>query len=627
MLQNNMENKEEAVLVDSGDKDIDSGDKDKDIESAPSVSTYSDEEPISPDVVRETEEQRHNRIRWSRILRSKSAVFIFWNMGISLQFFSYPYIAAYNDYFIAFGVYSILLLFSPIAVYLADTRFGRQKTVMNSLYFIFWSVLMFAVFNCLVAIGYSPVLNDPYHELNYRNTIASVIAGVAFIPPCFLALMLILVSLIAYNANLIQLGWDQLRNLPKENATLFIHWIVWSSYVGPVIMIPLHNNQTSTKWSWSYEWLKLLMTVPVFLLVFAITLCLACCNRSKLFPGDDKITNPYTVIVSVLNFVRKSKHTSQNINEDGETPQSKFDVAKEKFGGPFQNNKVEDVKSFFAIIYILLTLGPTLAMELAANQQLTHFGHHLDPDSYSSPVLMSVLSPFVVIVFVPVYTCLLRPCIKYRTPRTLKRIGLGMILFLVSIVYCTVIDTLGHVTTRSTACFLGYDFPLPPYTYESDCHEINVTKFDDNNSTAIPQTCPISLGIPLIVLSVPYILNGLAYMIFYIGTYEFIWTQTPDGMKGIVIGVFFAIKGGFQLFALLILYAPFTAWTSQMTISFPSCGFVYWLINAIVASIGISTFMWRAKIYKHRDLDAYQQLPEVAEYTQADENPQEEQLA
>ena len=598
-----MEDEVKAELVESDNED-------QDQEVRPPV------EPTLPVASPETDEQ-HNRIRWSRILKSGSAILIFWNMGISLIFLAYPYVPEYNDYFFAYAVYAVMLLFSPLAVYLADTRWGRQKTVLNSLYFLFWSVLLIAIFNCLVTIGFIPTFSHPYQAWNSRNTIASVLLAVGFLPPCLLGMGLIIVSLIAYNANVIQFAWEKLKTLPKENAMLFIHWFVWSSFVGQLIMKPLHVNQTSDKWSLTMEGLTLIMTVPAFLLAFAITLFLGCHYKSKLFPGDDQLTNPYTVIIKILNFVRKNKYTVQE-NQHDDIPQSRIDIACEKFGGPFQTGKVEEVKTFLSIACILLTLGPALAIELAASEQLPHFGYHLDPESRSTTLIMSALTPLVVVAIVPMYTCIVRPFIKYHTPRTLKRIGIGMILFLVSIVYCGLIDVLGHITTGSTACFLGHDFPLPPYVHSSDCSEID-TIFDTNHSN-VTDTCVEPLNITLAVLLVPYILNGIAYILFYVGVYEFIMTQTPFGMKGLAMGMFFGIKGASQLMGLLILYAPFTAWTSQTTHSFPSCGFVYWLINAVIALIGIIVFIWRARLYRPRKMYITQPTPPINEQLVVEEH-------
>ena len=97
---------------------------------------------------------------------------------------------------------------------------------------------------------------------------------------------------------------------------------------------------------------------------------------------------------------------------------------------------------------------------------------------------------------------------------------------------------------------------------------------------------------------IPYTLNAFAYMLLYIGVYQFILSQSPHRMRGLVIGSFFAIKGIFQLLAILTVYLPFISWSSDS--SFPSCGFVYYLINIIIALIGIIFYTWATVKYQHR---------------------------
>ena len=579
------------------------------------------EKPEAEHQTAATSESLHKH-QWSPILKSGMIILIFWNVGISLMFTSYKYVPALNNYFTTYGLDAVMLLFSPLAVYLADTRWGRRKTVTNSLCFMFWSVLMIVVFNCLVTIGFIPIFTNPEHAWNSRNTIATVLLGLAFVPPCILGIMLIIVSLVAYSANVIQLGWDQLHALPKENAMLYIHWFVWSSFIGQIILKWIYGIAASEELTYSFIGQTLVMTVPGFLLAFAISLCCAYQYKSKLFKVDDQIQNPYKIIKDTIRFAKLNKRTSLSRGENSERPHSRLDAAKEEFGGPFDSDKVENVKTFISLCFIMLSLGPTLAIEIAASEQLPHFAYHIDPSNASNAFIISALTPLVVLVLVPVYTCLLRPCIRKRTPGPLTRISLGMILFFVSILICLVIDTLGHVSTQSTACFLAHDYPLPPYvSYKpQDCQDVNTTSHDnDANSTlsGTKFTCLIPLGVSISALLIPYIINGVAYVLFYISVYEFIWMQAPDKMKGVVIGVFFAIKGGFQLLALLLVYAPFTAWSSYTAHYFPSCGSVYWLINAIVALVGITAFVWRARRYRYREYQRSRPLSIFTEHSEA----------
>ena len=89
-------------------------------------------------------------------------------------------------------------------------------------------------------------------------------------------------------------------------------------------------------------------------------------------------------------------------------------------------------------------------------------------------------------------------------------------------------------------------------------------------------------------------------MLLYIAAYEFIYSQSPHAMKGLVVGpgAFFAIKGVFQLLGVLITYVPL-AYKWNIVHTFPSCGFVYYLINAIIALIGIVAYTCVAQQYQY----------------------------
>ena len=47
-----------------------------------------------------------------------------------------------------------------------------------------------------------------------------------------------------------------------------------------------------------------------------------------------------------------------------------MDLAKEKYGGPFTTEQVEDVKVFFGILSILITFGSVFITDIAASNIL-----------------------------------------------------------------------------------------------------------------------------------------------------------------------------------------------------------------------------------------------------------------
>ena len=102
-----------------------------------------------------------------------------------------------------------------------------------------------------------------------------------------------------------------------------------------------------------------------------------------------------------------------------------------------------------------------------------------------------------------------------------------------------------------------------------------------------------------------YVLNALSNMLFYITAYEFICAQSPHVMKGLLIGTFFTVKGTFQLISVLIILVPFTMWPWKQKISlpktsFPSCGFVYYLINILLIFVGLFAYSCVSRRYQYR---------------------------
>ena len=73
-------------------------------------------------------------------------------------------------------------------------------------------------------------------------------------------------------------------------------------------------------------------------------------------------------------------------------------------------------------------------------------------------------------------------------------------------------------------------------------------------------------------------------------------------MKGLLIGVYFAIKGVFQLFGLVIIYVP-TISRCTPDQNFPICGFIYYLVNAVILLIGIIVFIIVSRRYQYRERD------------------------
>ena len=523
-----------------------------------------------------------------------------------------------NNYFIivigsAYVYFAILQLFYPLAGYLADVRYGRYKCVIGSLWSFIASSVLVGI-SVLVVCCLLPLPYDNNHKWSYAlMSVTIAFLGLPIIFGCFFFIS----SIVAFNANVIQFGLDQLHDSPTEHLILYIHWYVLLSYVGTELIKVPTSTLTSVcsilelKY---FIWPIILSFTSIFVVVvycfLLVTLCIAFRKRRTWFLFDRGSRNPYMLVYKVISFAREHRNPVQRSAftycED-ELP-SRLDLGKEKYGGPFTTEQVEDVKAFLGIFKVLLALGPLFAAERSFSFLLPLFSKHLFKIFYPCSFSNEAFPSFIIIPVLVFYIVLLRPFVRDYIPGMLKRIGLGLILMVTPILCFFILDTIVHTTAVSNnieACFL---------TNASSSLIGELTKF---NASSIWES-PISNSA---VLLIPIFASITGSMIFYIAIYEFIYSQSPHSMKGLMIGTFFAIRGTFQLLGALVFIFPFLAWKS--TSSFPSCGFVYYLVNMVVALFGMVAYIWIARKYQNRQRDEPDNIYQYAEeyYEKAQDEP------
>ncbi len=480
-----------------------------------------------------------------------------------------------------FGISGFLLLFFPLATCLADRRWGRYKTIVYSLYSLTCTAMVMCVLGCALI------------TILVKN-VGSQTLYIGLGVPILVVWVLTLFSLIAFTANALQFGADQLIDCSSDHCNAYVYWYVWTSYAGIAfqqIVLSLASNIPAS------ELRMFFILIPIFaIIILGVTLVIQYFAQHHWFLNDVIDFNPCKLTYQISSFAIKHKHPpplSAFTYCDDEIP-TRFDFGKAKYGGPFTTEQVEDVKTFLKMLRVLLVLGLIFAVEIAAGNQLPTVAYHLAGD-FSSALLQPAkeacsipyptalalngsITPVIISFIIPLYMYLLRPFIKNHTPKMLRQIGLGIIVLTLSLISTLLLDTVGHIRSSSTTCFLN-----------SGLHF--------NNSCDLVESPSVS---PLYII-IPYTLNAFAYIFLYIGSYEFILSQSPHAMKGLVIGLFFAIKGLFQLLAVLTVYLLFISWSSDS--SFPSCGFVYYLTNFAIALVGIVAYSCVSRSYQYQVRD------------------------
>ena len=555
-----------------------------------------------------TDNRWHHRTQYLKrcCIKSKSALLILcWETLFTLTFgygveFASIFATDFADrqhtkqylmpfsYMSLFSILAILYLFYPLAGCLADIRCGRYKTVTYSLWMMLWSGVFVCIGSIIVFLYYS------YDSTLPPKKASTILFAIGFGPPTIIGAIVLLPSSIAFSANVIQFGMDQLHDSPAEDSVFFIHWFVFASHLGAAINKFIILNVLRLILTKVLSIVTQYTTPALALTLLGISLGIAH-YKHQWFMIDSGSRNPYKLVYKVIKFAAQHKspirRSAFTYCED-ELP-SRMDLAKEKYGGPFTTEQVEDVKAFLGILIILLTFGSMFITDVAVSNVLFKFSLHLEQSGkhnihnrwYTSVpfeyFLIGGLPEILTIVVIPIYLGILRPFVHRYIPGMLKRIGLGMIMCLLSLLSVLLIDTVGHMFySTNNMCFVHQ------YSFES-------------------------LNLSVWYVAIPYTLNALSDMLFYIAAYEFICAQSPQAMKGLLIGTFFTIKGVFQLTSVSVILIPFTVWKFET--SFPSCGFVYYLVNIVVAVIGLVAYTWVSRRYQYRQRDEPDNIYRYAE--------------
>ena len=493
-----------------------------------------------------------------------------------------------------YGVIAIWLLFYPLAGYMADIRYGRYKAVLFGIRTM-WTGSAAFIFagGCISAVYWT--INSILAAMDY--SVSSVFYLVFFGGVCIFTYIAWSVGYAAFAANVIRFGIDQLQDLPTRDSFLFIHWFLLTQYIGVSI----------GKVAWSTASVDLLVTMIyatiagcVLLLLLCGTPVTLCVAKPRWFNKDLGVGNPYREVVEVVRFARRHKipiRRSAFTYWEDNIPTG-LDLGKRKYGGPFTTEQVENVKSFFGIFCILLSLGPWFTVDIAASAFLPVLKHHMMHADCSNITFAEcivnlifanggTLHPILIVILIPIFLKIIHPLLQRYIPAILKRIGIGLCLTTISLLCSLLVDTIGHALPSGQNATSIFD----------PGHLIKKTDNNTHNSTntyyEFVDASPLNLSPHILIIQ--SFLAAIAYILIYGGVFEFICAQSPHSMKGVLIGILYAVKGLFQLIGVLGILFPFGFWTESDRV-----GLVYFMVNIVISVGGIVAFAVAARKYQYR---------------------------
>ena len=465
----------------------------------------------------------------------------------------------------AFSAFTFVC-FAPVASFVADVKFGRFKTLVSSTCVIIISNSIIIVGMC----GFYAV-----HNFNYLYYIFVIFIYVGSIAS--------LCGMVFFLCNITQFGTDQLRDAPTKHSVLFFYAIYWcdsiSTLLGLCISLPGKSIYIYPSQHYIHvDELKssLLVTACGCFVALSILVVFIVHKKKHWLLTEHLEGNPYLLTWRVVKFAAQHKkpiRRSAFTYCESDYP-SRLDFGKQRYGGPFTTEQVEDVKTLLNILKVLLCLGPVFFLE-----QCTFHRHHSNYKSFPSNIWKKLcfdgaLSTALAVIFIPfLMKCFISRCI----PSFFKRMRFSIVCLLLTFVVYILYNTI------STEDFIRSG---------------NYLVFCNNNSdTEISE--PFILFSAASIISLENVIHFIYRLLLYISVWEFICCQSPQHMKGLLFGLLYAIHAFNQLLA------SFTIWTFDKFLKedIAICNRYFYLLNIGIAVLLLLIFTVVSHKYRYRKRD------------------------
>ena len=411
------------------------------------------------------------------------------------------------------------LLF-PIFGLISDTYFGRYKFLTASLYL--W--LISITFMALEVI----IPSEALHLLHYAARVVSI--------GCYISCA-------------IPFTIDQVVGASGEELSFTIYWILWPwiTFANVINILPFILPE-------SVQMRQIVVLALISLSFISAYLMSQCC--SHVLMTKPQLSNPIKLMARVLNYARKHKFPERRsafTYWEEECP-SRIDLGKDKYGGPFTVEEVENVKTVFKLIPLISCVSGILLVNGSFNMD------YLLPPCETIRFYFTLLQAVVITTWLPAYHLLLYPFLYNYVPSMLRRIGIGLFVVVLSYLFNFIIFIVyvGH------GSYLG--------------------------NTSLAHVLPKNEQVCMwLTLSSLFIRNVSACVVVSV-TVEFCMAQAPCQVRGLVSTVFVFLCGIVRLVNLTFYHTIHVPW-------------VLYTVRSVVLVVFIVLFALASKWYKLRKRD------------------------
>ncbi len=310
----------------------------------------------------------------------------------------------------------------PILGWLADARLGHFKMFKIGNIMCFLASVTYCV--CVLLL-----------ENEDNGTLLSHILNNGVV---VIAYAVELIGVIACLVTAIALGLDQMPHASDTNITSFITWVSFSIFAGMwfselLIFIPTNCIEEIMETD------KMIKQIQSLLPVVCTALsCSSVFLMSKWLVLEPKSPKALKTIYQVLRFAAKHKtpiYRSALTYWEEDIP-SRMDLGKSRYGGPFTTEQVEDVKTFFKILAILL---PLTIISISSNSShncviIKDLFKINQTTSYCASSLTFIFGYShwtIALIATITYEFVIYGFIKNRLPSIMKRIGCTSLAILI----------------------------------------------------------------------------------------------------------------------------------------------------------------------------------------------------
>ena len=458
-------------------------------------------------------------------------------------------------------IFSMCMLLYPVLGWLADVKCGRYFMVKWGLRVMWMVSFIFCV---------ASVLLDHF-QLSSSSKI--IVIAVIYVP--------LTLGLGAVIANILPLGVDQLADASSTEIVSFFNWSAWLWFLEG-IFIGVSQSCLCSSLSKQVG----LLILPSVLTVAVVTDFLL--NHWLVLEAVSY--NPIALIWKTLLYAMKNKYPrlqSAYVYWDDRL-YSRIDLAKKKYGGPFTAEQVEDVKTFFRITSIILTIslfaGIFVASSVAYDKLMYRLHDSVNKNNivsgmncgnmrgcfqrfavyYSGNILLVIVIPILELVFYPLFR-------RHVQLSILKKVSFGLCFLLLSLTVCTGLEFVGNSR-------LLHDNVTCPLT------------------TSDHSTLPLDYK----WMMLPFIMNALGQFLLIASGFEFLCAQSPYSMKGLLFGMIYGSLGFFTALGYLLLKLVELIVKKWLSSSHYGCMSWYTLITLAVLSLLFAIFLIALRCYKIR---------------------------